>query len=344
MDKTHRLPLKFGIFDHFDHSGGTLGEQYAGRLRIAEAADRAGLYGYHLAEHHGTPHGLAPSPNLLLSAIAQRTRTLRVGPLVMLLNTYHPLRAFEEICMLDQISAGRVDLGIGRGAVPRELAFFGVTDAEARERYQEASDILLKAMAGGTLNYTGRYFDLQDVPITLMTVQKPHPPLWYGATRPEAAAWAAGNGMNIATYGPASAVRAVAAAFWEAWAGPVPKQPEPMVGMIRHVVIAATESEAHALGTPAYGRWYDTLTLLPRQSGLPLPPVPATFSEAVERGFCFAGTAAAVIDAIHRQAEDVAVNYLLCQVAFGDLPTEASLATIAGLEKAIIPALAGALA
>jgi alkanesulfonate monooxygenase SsuD/methylene tetrahydromethanopterin reductase-like flavin-dependent oxidoreductase (luciferase family) len=78
--------------------------------------------------------------------------------------------------MLDQLSGGRVELGIGRGAVPLESAFFGITREEMQDRYDEASIILLKAMEGATLTHHGRYFDLQDVPITLAPVQKPHPP------------------------------------------------------------------------------------------------------------------------------------------------------------------------
>src|SRR5262245_34926387 len=132
-----RQPLSFGIFDHLDHSGLSLSQQYSDRLKIAVACDVAGFRTYHVAEHHGTPHGLAGSPNLFLSAVAQRTRRLRVGPLVLLLNLYHPLRAFEEICMLDQLSGGRVDLGIGPGGAPFELSFFGVPADEARERYGE---------------------------------------------------------------------------------------------------------------------------------------------------------------------------------------------------------------
>jgi alkanesulfonate monooxygenase SsuD/methylene tetrahydromethanopterin reductase-like flavin-dependent oxidoreductase (luciferase family) len=134
MEGMCKPTLSFGIFDHLDHAGGSLRKQYSDRLEIAAACDAAGFRAYHVAEHHGTPHCLAASPNLFLSAVAQRTRKLRVGPLVMLLNPYHPLRAFEEICMLDQLSGGRVDLGIGRGAVPVELSFFGVSAEEAQDR------------------------------------------------------------------------------------------------------------------------------------------------------------------------------------------------------------------
>jgi alkanesulfonate monooxygenase SsuD/methylene tetrahydromethanopterin reductase-like flavin-dependent oxidoreductase (luciferase family) len=179
--------LSFGIFDHLDHAGGSLRQQYSDRLEIAAACDEAGFRAYHVAEHHGTPHGLAASPNLFLSAVAQRTRKLRLGPLVMLLNLYHPLRAFEEICMLDQLSGGRLDLGIGRGAVPLELSFFGVSPSEAQDHYSEAAEIVLKAMETDTLTYCGRHFSISDVPITLSPIQKPYPPLWYGTTKPETA-------------------------------------------------------------------------------------------------------------------------------------------------------------
>src|SRR3979411_3344265 len=224
--------LCFGIFDHLDHAGGVRRQKYSDRLEIASACDEAGFRAYHVAEHHGTPHGLAASPNLFLSAVAQRTRKLRLGPLVMLLNLYHPLRAFEEICMLDQISGGRVEFGIGRGATPSGLGFFGVEAGEAQSRYREAADVVLQAMAGGTLNYHGRYFDLQDVPISLSPVQLPRPALWVGAMQPDTGAWAADNAMNIACVGGADRVRAITDAFRARWrARAEPKAVMPLLGM-----------------------------------------------------------------------------------------------------------------
>src|SRR5258705_11979956 len=158
MDFATSPTVSFGIFDHLDHAGGSLRQQYNDRLEIAAACDEAGFRAYHVAEHHGTPHGLAASPNLFLSAVAQRTRTLRLGPLVMLLNLYHPLPAFEEICMLVHLSGDRLDLGIGRGAVPLELSFIGVSPSEAQDRYSEAVEIILQAMDTDMLSYDGRYF------------------------------------------------------------------------------------------------------------------------------------------------------------------------------------------
>src|SRR5215207_421377 len=95
--------MKFGIFDHIDDAGVPLGQLYADRLTIAEAYDRAGFYGYHVAEHHTTPLGAAASPALIFAALSQRTQWLRFGPLVYLLPFYHPLRLIEEVCMIDQL-------------------------------------------------------------------------------------------------------------------------------------------------------------------------------------------------------------------------------------------------
>jgi alkanesulfonate monooxygenase SsuD/methylene tetrahydromethanopterin reductase-like flavin-dependent oxidoreductase (luciferase family) len=103
--------MKFGLFEHMDDSGVPLGRQFESRLSLLEAADRYGFHAYHLAEHHGTPLGLAPSPGLFLAAVAQRTKRLRFGPLAYSLPLYHPIRLIEEICMLDQMSGGRFELG-----------------------------------------------------------------------------------------------------------------------------------------------------------------------------------------------------------------------------------------
>ena len=84
--------MKFGIFDHLDRSGPDAERQYEERLRLIELYEWAGFHAYHVAEHHGTPLGMAPSPGLFLSAVAQRTTTLRFGPLVYSLGLYHPLR------------------------------------------------------------------------------------------------------------------------------------------------------------------------------------------------------------------------------------------------------------
>ena len=113
---------------------GPLQQLFEERLRLVEAYEQAGIWGYHVAQHHATPLGMAPSPNLFLAAAAQRTRNLRLGTLVYLLPFYSPLRLIEEICMLDHMTGGRLEIGVGRGVSPsstRNIAFPFTTRARS---------------------------------------------------------------------------------------------------------------------------------------------------------------------------------------------------------------------
>src|SRR3954469_10420387 len=157
--------MEFGIFDHLDRSPSSLADYYEERLAIVELFDRAGFHAYHLAEHHGTPLGMAPSPSVFLAAVAQRTKRLRFGPIISALPLYHPLRMIEEICMLDQMSGGRLDVGFGRGASPIELDLYGTNPAESREIYDEALAVVMKGLAEKTLTFHGKHFDYEQVPM-----------------------------------------------------------------------------------------------------------------------------------------------------------------------------------
>jgi alkanesulfonate monooxygenase SsuD/methylene tetrahydromethanopterin reductase-like flavin-dependent oxidoreductase (luciferase family) len=119
------MNLEFGVFDHLDRNDLPLRDLYEQRLKVIEAFDRSGFYAYHVAEHHFTPLGMAPSPSVFLSAVGQRTQRLRFGTFVYALPVHHPLRVFEEICMLDHLSGGRLEIGFGRGSVPFEISYYG---------------------------------------------------------------------------------------------------------------------------------------------------------------------------------------------------------------------------
>ena len=147
--------MKFGVFDHIDEGGLPVGQQFEERLALIERYEHAGFHAYHLAEHHGTPLGHAPSPSVFLAAATQRTTTLRLGPLVYCLPLYHPLRLIEEVCMLDHLSDGRLQLGVGAGVSPVEVGFFEVDWDSRRDRFDETFEILLKGLASDELTHHG---------------------------------------------------------------------------------------------------------------------------------------------------------------------------------------------
>ena len=194
-------PVRFGIFDWIDRNQMELSDLYEQRLKILEYADTAGFYSYHLAEHHATPLGAAPSPSVFLAAAAQRTHRIRLGPLVYLLPLYNPLRLVQEICMLDHLSRGRLDLGVGRGVSPYELGFYNVNADESRAIFREALEIITTGLTTGRVSYEGRYFSFPDVRVYMEPFQRPYPPLWYPTARGESFPWLAQEGFNTVTMG-----------------------------------------------------------------------------------------------------------------------------------------------
>jgi alkanesulfonate monooxygenase SsuD/methylene tetrahydromethanopterin reductase-like flavin-dependent oxidoreductase (luciferase family) len=119
------MDLEFGLFDWVDAAPGrSVADVYDDRLRILAEADAGGFATYHLAEHHGTPLGLAPSPGVFIAAAARVTERIRLAPTTFVVPLYQPLRLAEEITMLDQLSHGRLDVGVGKGSSPHEIAMY----------------------------------------------------------------------------------------------------------------------------------------------------------------------------------------------------------------------------
>ncbi len=334
--------MKFGVFDHMDRSGSDLGRQFEDRLKLIELYERAGFYAYHLAEHHATPLGMAPSPSVFLAAVAQRTKTLRFGPLVYTLNLYHPLRLIDEICMLDQLSGGRLELGVGRGISPYEVGYYGVDPTTGPERFAEALSVILKGLTEKRLNHTGAYFTFDDVPMEMQPVQRPYPPLWYGANSLESADRLAGEGLNAVVGMKAEDVGVFAARYRAAWAAlGRDENALPLIGLSRHVVVGDTDREAQGAAKRAYALWYDALIHLWRAHGVGLPRqmIPAEFEGALDGGYIVAGSAATVRDRLKRDNEVAGINYCLCRLAFGDLSFEESGRSVELFAREVMPAL-----
>lgn len=347
------MTIKFGVFDHVDHSALPLGEHLEARLRMAEVYDRCGLHGYHVAEHHSTPLGYAPSPGLLLAAVAQRTKRIRIGPLVYLLPLYHPLRLLEEICMLDQMSQGRFMLGVGRGVSPYELKFFGLDFAKAQEMYLEAFDVLMKGFRDERLSHSGKHYQFSDVPMTLRPVQQPHPELWYGVLSPESCVWAAEHDVNIVTLALNEGAKAIADRYRAEWASlGKPLARLPRIGVSRHVVVAETDAEAKRIASRAYKKWFASFDHLWLANGLSVrqafPPLAALYPdewEGVEAaGNGIAGTPATVRRFVEEEAERTGMNYLVSWFAFGDLTVEQVTRSVELFSRDVMPAFEAATA
>ena len=194
-----------------------LTRHFEDRLQLVEAYDRAGFYGYHLAEHHNTPLGYAPSPGVFLAAVAQRTRQLRFGPMVYLLPLYHPLRLIDEICMLDQMSGGRFMYGVGRGISPVEVGFYGVDFATGAAQFREAFDVDPHRADRGRADLSRRVLRFRPCADRDEAVSEALSGAVVRARQPGERPWAAANAANTVTRRPPEQVRAIIDGYRAEW-------------------------------------------------------------------------------------------------------------------------------
>ena len=337
--------VAFGLFDWIDRRQGPLGQLYEERLQLLEAADAAGFSCYHLAEHHATPLGMAPSPSVFLAAAAQRTRRIRLGPLVYLLPLYSPLRLIGEICMLDHLSGGRLDLGVGRGVSPYEVGYHGLDPARTRPMFQEALEVIVAGLTCERLTYRGEHYHYDDVPMELAPLQRPYPPLWYATSNLDSVPWAAARGMHLVGLGPAEAYRP----FVETYRASAVTQGDdprrlnphvgvPRIGINRQIIIADTDAEAEAIARAVHPRWAASFVKLWADHGNTAHAQRVNLDAALRHETILAGSPARVHDQVARLIEATGVNYVIGCFAWGDLTLVQSLRSLRLFAEQVMPA------
>lgn len=338
------VQVSFGLFDWVDRGEAPLQQLYEERLQLLEVADTAGFFCYHLAEHHATPLGMAPSPALFLTAVAQRTQ-LRIGPLVYLLPLYNPLRLIEEVCMLDHLSGGRLELGIGRGVSPYELGYFGIEAADSRAIFNEALAVLIAGLTHERLTFEGEHYRYHDVPMELGPLQQPYPPLWYPTRSPESISYAARHGFNFVSLGPAAQVRQHVDLYWKTWEAQR-QAPDrlnghvatPKVGIARQVLVADTDAEALAVARDAHGDWYRSITQLWHAHDDHSVDALFSWETATQHETILVGSPARMREQIARLLEVSGCHYMICAFAWGSLSHEQSLHSLRLFTEEVMPA------
>src|SRR6201986_4873194 len=235
--------MLFAVFDHNDATGLPEARQLDQRLELVAAYERLGDYAYPLAQHHGTPPGIA-TPPLMLAAPSRLTSTSGLGPLISTLPLAPPLRMVEEAATLDQLTNGRLVLGVGRGVSPVETGFHGVPGDEAQPRFDEAFEILRLGLSSDVVDFHGAYYDIDSAPVVTRPVQQPLIP-WYATRTPDKARWCAQLGMPMMALVPSPQVRHLTDAYRAEWAAlGRPAAELPPLGVSRQVVVADTPQQA----------------------------------------------------------------------------------------------------
>jgi alkanesulfonate monooxygenase SsuD/methylene tetrahydromethanopterin reductase-like flavin-dependent oxidoreductase (luciferase family) len=179
-----RTPVPSSFFD--PHKGAA---NYAEHLDEMTYCEELGFDGVVFNEHHYSAYGTMPSPNLIASALSQRTKKIKIGVLGNILPLRnHPVRVAEEYAMIDCLSNGRLIAGFVRG-IPPEYIWYGVNPSESRGRFQEAYDLIMTAWTKPVWSHDGTFFKLHDCAIWPRPVQQPHPPIWIAARSAESVEW-----------------------------------------------------------------------------------------------------------------------------------------------------------
>src|SRR5438552_220161 len=177
--------MKFGInfFPSFRPEDGTTADYYDQCLRLAARADELGYSSIKTVEHSFYDYGgHSPNPCVFLSAVAARTRRVRLIAGAVIPAFHHPAHLGGDLAMLDNMSKGRLDAGFGRAFLPKEFEVYGVPMSESRERFEEAIGMIRRMWTEERVSQKGRFWSLEDVRLMPRVVQKPHPPVWIAAS------------------------------------------------------------------------------------------------------------------------------------------------------------------
>jgi alkanesulfonate monooxygenase SsuD/methylene tetrahydromethanopterin reductase-like flavin-dependent oxidoreductase (luciferase family) len=179
--------MEFGMFHEFPSlPGRSESEAFDEAMEQVDAAERLGLDVMWLAELHFEPRrSVLSAPLSIASAIAARTRRIKIGIAVQVLPLCHPLRLAEEAATVDQLSHGRLIFGVGRSGVAQTYEAYGVSYAESRDRFREILDIVEQAWTKPSFSYNGRYHSFKEVAVVPKPRQKPTPPIRIAASTPD---------------------------------------------------------------------------------------------------------------------------------------------------------------
>jgi alkanesulfonate monooxygenase SsuD/methylene tetrahydromethanopterin reductase-like flavin-dependent oxidoreductase (luciferase family) len=191
--------MKVGILQFFGWRDRSvpLSSVYETALERFSIMDQTAYDAVWLAEHHFSSFSVCPSVHMMATMAAARTKRLRIGTAVSLAPFYNPLRLAEEVALLDILSGGRVNWGVGRGFERSEFAAFGIPGEESGPRFHETVEIVLKAWTNQRLTHHGKFFQYDNVEVLPKPLQAPHPPIWMAASSIPAIEWSASQGHSI---------------------------------------------------------------------------------------------------------------------------------------------------
>ncbi len=313
---------------------------YASELEQLTLAEDQGYEGVWFAEHHHSRAGIGPSIHLCAAWLSARTTRIRIGTAVSIPPFFHPLRLAEEIAMLDIMSGGRFQWGIGWGDPVHLPDDSSAGDEEGSRVFREQLEILERAWTGAPFSYEGEFFQIPELQCLPTPVQQPCPPVWIAALSHAGVEWAAANDRPvwIDALSPVHRIEERRRIYREAGEAAGHDVSRFELPVLRHVYVGETMRTAREEAGRALLRHYRSVPV--EAAGLDPEAAPDAFLDWLFENCAVVGDAAYCRDRIAELSERTGLDSLVGWQNFGDLPHPASLASQRRLIEKVAPALA----
>lgn len=307
----------FSVCDHYPNmprSGNDLLEQLLQEIVLAE---ELGFNAYLVAEHHFHEYGLVSNPAPFLSAAAQRTSKIRLGPGISVLPFRNPFQVAEDYALVDRLSNGRLIMGVGSGYLKHEYEGFAVDPADKRERFDGGLDILRRAWKGEAITCDTPWFNCNGARLQLLPLQRPHPPIHIAVIRREAAYYVGkqNNGIIMVPYATVDRMEEIGGLISDYEKGRADgghdATPESGALLALHTYVAETDDEARDHAAEAFDLYVATRLYAKSQ----------VYDDILKSRLALFGSVDHVADQI-MELRDMGAKHLLFLMNFGNMPAE----------------------
>lgn len=327
--------MEFGLFTVFDNYKEKINRTHEQMLyEVLEQTERADKLGYNsvwFAEHHFSEYGILTTPQMLLSVAAERTKNIRLGVSIVTLPFKNPIQVAEDYALLDVLSNGRLNLGLGSGYLSHEFAGFHIDSKDKAFRFNDALAVIEKAWTGKTFSHEGEYFQFYDVKLEVLPKQK-KVPTWIGALSPRGSEFVGKMGYSImgVPYVASSSItelKQIIDNYKKAYREAGHDESKINIPLAVHTFVAETREEAENIAKEHVNLYLDT-----RQYGRS-----AQFEDLEAREQLLIGSPEDVIDRL-KKYEEAGCDHIMMLMNFGGLPNDKVLCSMELVAEKVMPA------
>lgn len=341
--------MEFSLFalpTYFRDTDLPQGEYLRRLVDFLASAEDLGYDGLWANEHHFHPYGgMIPSPAVLLSALAQRTRRVRLGTSVVVLPLHNPIEIAEQFAMIDLMSNGRLEFGVGRGFVPFDYQMLGISMEEGQERTREGLEVILAAWSGGPFSYHGKHFRYDNVEVWPQPQQRPHPRVWIACTgTPDSFTWTGEMGYHLLTVSSLRPMRELGKLVELYRAGWGARGHEP--GGFKYnthfqIVVDEDRGRARRMASDAIKRYFglhgEALKLSPLSASRPDPLTGFSIEKWIDEGRILAGTPDDVVATLRWAVDELGITGIDGTYLFGGISFEAAERSLRLFAEEVMP-------